>query len=108
GSGSGRGLAGPPQGISAEQFESASDIVRIAGAKYGEDIVVQGSRAAGTARTNSDIDFAIRVSSERFEQILKARFKTPNPGSALERTLERARETGKIQTGELGLRGPRN
>jgi RHS repeat-associated protein len=106
--GSGAGRAGPPQGISAEKFDAAADVIREAGARYGDDIVVQGSRAAGTARPTSDIDFAIRVSPERFEQILKERFKTPNPGSALERTLQRATETGKIQTGELGLRGPRN
>jgi hypothetical protein len=106
--GSGAGRSGPPQGVSAEQFEAAAEIVRNAGAKYGDDIVVQGSRAAGTARANSDIDFAIRVSPERFEQILKERFKVPNPGSANERTMLRAIETGKIQTGELGLRGPRN
>jgi predicted nucleotidyltransferase len=69
---------------------------------------IQGSRASGTARSASDVDVAIRVSPERFDEILQQRFGTPNVGSAKARTLAHAAETGKIQTGELGLRGLRN
>ena len=49
------------------------------------------------------MDIAIRVSGERFENILTDCFGTPNPGSAKERTMRHARETGKIQAGEAGL-----
>ncbi|MGB9752828.1 nucleotidyltransferase domain-containing protein [Roseiflexus castenholzii] len=61
----------------------------------------------GTARPDSDIDIAIRVSPERFNQLIRERFGTPNPGSAKERTMLHALETGKIQAGEAGLRGLR-
>lgn len=74
---------------------------------YGDDMVVQGSRAAGTARPTSDIDFAIRVDSERFDELIEERFGKPNPGSAKERTMLHAMETGKIQAGEAGLRSLR-
>jgi hypothetical protein len=66
-------------------------------------MVVQGSRAAGTARLGSDIDFAIRVTAEQFDELIAKRFGTPNPGSAKERTMLWAVETGKIQAGEAGL-----
>lgn len=67
-------------------------------------MVVQGSRAAGTAKPTSDIDFAVRVSPEKFDELIKSRFGTPNPGTAKERTMQHAIETGKIQAGEAGLR----
>jgi hypothetical protein len=73
----------------------------------GGDIVVQGSRVAGTAGPSSDIDFAIRVSWERFDELVSQRFGTPNPGSAKERTMMHGMETGKIQAGEAGLSGLR-
>ncbi|MFE9882714.1 RHS repeat-associated core domain-containing protein [Streptomyces sp. NPDC005784] len=100
-------VAGPPQGVTAEQFAEAAQTVRSGAGHLGDDIVVQGSRAAGTARADSDIDLAIRVSPERFDELVKERFQTPNPGSAKERTMLHAIETGKIQAGEAGLRGLR-
>jgi ADP-ribose pyrophosphatase YjhB (NUDIX family) len=69
--------------------------------------VVQGSRAAGTARPDSDIDLAIRVSPERFAELIQERFGSPNPGSAKERPMKWAMETGKIQAGEAGVSGVR-
>lgn len=69
----------------------------------GGDVAVHGSRAAGTAGPNSDIDFAVRVDESRFDELISERFGRPNPGSAKERTMQRAIETGKIQAGELGL-----
>ena len=39
--------------------------------------------------------------------MIRERFGTPNPGSAKERTMIHAIETGKIQAGEAGLRGLR-
>lgn len=65
--------------------------------------MVQGSRAACTAGPGSDIDFGIRVSPQRFDELISEGFGTPNPGSAKERTMEWAVMTGKIQAGEAGL-----
>ncbi|MEU6523939.1 putative T7SS-secreted protein [Streptomyces sp. NPDC046924] len=96
-----------PQGLTLEQFEELGRIVREGAGHLGDDIAVQGSRAAGTARPDSDIDLAIRVTPERFDELIRERFGTPNPDSAKERTMQWAIETGKIQAGEAGLRGVR-
>jgi hypothetical protein len=93
-----------PQGLTEEQFADMSTKVRGGASQFGDDIRVHGSRAAGTARPDSDIDIAIRVPEDKFNQIVRERFGTPNPGSAKERTMMRALETGKIQAGEAGLR----
>ena len=95
-----------PLGLTEEQFAKLSSTVRASAAHLGNDIQVQGSRVTGTAKLDSDLDIAIRVSPERFEQILRERFGTPNPGSAKARTMQHAIETGKIQSGEAGLRLP--
>ncbi len=81
--------------------------VRAAVAAITDDVQVHGSRADGTAQADSDLDIAIRVTAERFEEILSNRFGTPNPGSAKAKTMQHARETGKIQAGEAGLRALR-
>ncbi|WP_121231969.1 nucleotidyltransferase domain-containing protein [Saccharothrix variisporea] len=99
-----------PQGLTAEAFSAAGTRLRAGLGVVGEDVVgdyVQGSRAAGTAKPTSDIDFAIRVSPERFDELIALRFGTPNPGSAKERTMLHAIKTGKIHVGEAGLRGLR-
>src|SRR5262245_46908574 len=96
-----------PQGLTEEQFAALSARVRAAVASLSNDIQVQGSRVKGTARSDSDLDLAILVAPERFEQILQARFGTPKPGSAKARTMQHASETGKIQAGEAGLRSLR-
>lgn len=88
-----------PQGVTSEQFNNASSIIRQKVGSISDDIVVQGSRANGTARPDSDIDFAVRVSPEKFDELITQRFGTPNPGSAKERTMQHAIETGKIQSG---------
>jgi len=92
-----------PQGLTAEQFRRAARELREGTAHVGGDLVIQGSRAAGTARPDSDIDFAVRVRRSRFADLVASRFGAPNPGSAKERTMLRAIETGKIQAGEAGL-----
>src|SRR5690606_16710591 len=71
------------------------------------NVVVQGSRAAGTATAYSDLDIAIKVTASQFDELIKQSFGTPNPGSALERTMNHAINTGKIQAGEAGLSGLR-
>lgn len=96
-----------PQGMNEEQFAAVSAKVRAAVAHLGNDVQVHGSRAAGTATPASDLDIAIRVVPDRFEQLLGERFGTPRPRSAKERTLHHARTTGKIQAGEAGLRSLR-
>lgn len=96
-----------PQGLSEEQFAALSARVRSAAGHYSDDIRIQGSRAGGTARPDSDLDIAIRVTHARFEEILQQRFGIPNSGSAKERTMQHARAAGKIQAGEAGLRSLR-
>ncbi|MFB8768745.1 nucleotidyltransferase domain-containing protein [Nocardiopsis alba] len=95
---------GPPQGVPEEKFIEATNLINDYIGESINDIVVQGSRAGGTARLDSDIDIAARVSKEEFDNLISERFKSPNPGSAKERTMLHAVETGKIQSGEAGLR----
>ena len=96
-----------PQGISQEQFSNASKLLRDRVGDISNDIVVQGSRAKGTAKPTSDIDIALRVSGDKFDSLINQYFKIPNPGSAKERTMLHAIETGKIQAGEAKLSGLR-
>ncbi len=96
-----------PQGLTDDQFADLSAKVRSTLAARSDDVAVHGSRASGTATSRSDLDIAIRVTSERFEEILVQRFGTPKAGSAKEKTLLHARRTGKIQSGEAGLRSLR-
>lgn len=96
-----------PQGLSASQFDDAAELLRGGAGHISDDIVVQGSRASGTARATSDIDFAVRVSPEQFNQMIAQRFGTAKLGTAKGRTMRHAIETGKIQAGEAGLGGLR-
>ena len=72
-----------------------------------QEAVLFGSRAKGNYRQGSDIDIAVRVTSEKFDELIQKSFGTPNSGTAKERTMLHAIETGKIQAGEAGLRGLR-
>ena len=92
-----------PQGLTGAQFDEAASLLRGGAGHIGDDIVVQGSRASGTARAASDIDFAVRVSPEQFNQQIVERFGTAKLGTAKGRTMLHAIETGKIQAGEAGL-----
>ncbi len=94
-----------PQGLTETQFKNLSEAVTQKAKTMGleGDIVVHGSRATDTARPNSDIDIAIRLPKDKFDNFLKQRFKTPNPGTAKEKTMLHAIKTGKIQAGETGL-----
>ena len=46
---------------------------------------------------------AVRLGPKRFDRFVAARFGTPEPGSAKERTMLWARQTGTIQCCEAGL-----
>jgi RHS repeat-associated protein len=95
------------QGISAAQQSQISGILRKGTSHLGDDVIFQGSRVAGTARATSDLYIAVRVSADDFAALIKKQFGTPNAGSAAERTMLHAIQTGKIQSGEAGLRGLR-
>ncbi|MFE1630924.1 RHS repeat-associated core domain-containing protein [Brevibacillus reuszeri] len=92
-----------PQGVAGQQFSQAAVLIRERVGSISSDIFVQGSRAKGTATASSDIDFGIRVSTEKFNDLIKTYFGTPNSGSAKERTMLHAIQTGKIQAGEAKL-----
>ncbi len=96
-----------PQGISADAFATMSQTIRQQVGHLSDDIAVHGSRASGTAKATSDIDIAIRVSPEKFNQLIVKSFGSPNAGSAKMRTMKHAIDTGKIQAGEAGMRGLR-
>jgi len=96
-----------PQGLTEEAFKVSSKLIKDSVGGISHDIAVQGSRASGTARAASDIDYAIRVPKEQFESLVKEYFKSPTPGSAKERTMLHALNTGKIQAGEARLSGLR-
>lgn len=97
-----------PQGLTAEEFQVMSQrIVNTVGNNISEDIVVQGSRASGTASITSDIDIAIKINQKQFDELIAASFGNPVEGSAKWKTMQHAMNTGKIQSGEAGLRGLR-
>ena len=98
-----------PQGLEKSQFIVISRRIREVATEMGlgDDIAIQGSRAGGTARSSSDTDIAIRVDKNLFDHTIQDRFGRPNPGSAKERTMLHAEQTGKIQSGEAGLRSLR-
>ena len=84
-------------------FNRAVRLIREKTSHISNDIVVQGSRAGGTARPTSDIDFGVRVSPEKFDQMIRTQFGTPNSGSSAERTMLKAIERGRIHAGEAGF-----
>lgn len=93
-----------PQGLTKAQFNDVAALLRSEAGHIGDDILVHGSRAEARASAESDIDFAIRVSHEKFDAMIKSRFGSPDPDSAKFRTMQHAVATGKIQAGEAGLR----
>ena len=55
---------------------------------------------------NEDV-WDLRNAGDKFDSLINQYFKLPNPGSAKERTMLHAIETGKIQAGEAKLSGLR-
>ncbi|WP_343074325.1 nucleotidyltransferase domain-containing protein [Chitinivorax tropicus] len=97
-----------PQGIIPSLFDKVSARIRgVASEKgLGDDIFVMGSRAGGTAKAGSDLDIGIRVSPEKFDELISTFFK--NSQNAKAKTRDVSIRDGRIQTGESGLRGLRN
>jgi hypothetical protein len=96
-----------PQGLTEEQFVWLSAVVRRHTTHLSTDVRVHGSRVSATATAESDLDIAILVDAASFERLVEHFFGRPNPGSAKERTMLHARESGKIQAGEARLRSLR-
>ena len=91
-----------PQGVSREKFNKMSSLLKKRLGGLSDDVRIQGSRARGTARPDSDIDIGIIVTEGEFSGILAESFKTVNPGSARSRTYLNALLTGKISPGNAG------
>ncbi|MDQ0468047.1 hypothetical protein [Labrys wisconsinensis] len=93
-----------PQGFTTTTFDRLSGRLRAAiGAKgYGDDIFVMGSRAGGKAQPYNDFDFGIRVSPERFDELIAQSFPRAITGKI--GTREISIRDGRIQTGEAKLR----
>ncbi|HTF49074.1 MAG TPA: DUF4781 domain-containing protein [Pseudonocardia sp.] len=100
--------AGIPQGVTPEQFQQAGSALRKVVGDISDDVAVHGSRGAGTARPDSDIDIAIRVAPDKFDQVVRGRMGVPNPGSAKEDSLKYALSEGKFTAGRAGYRQVRD
>src|SRR5262249_49360859 len=105
---------GPPQGMTEEQFQQVSDRLRErlkqeAGRTGGlrVDIFVHGSRGRGTAAVDADLDIGIRVSAERFDQLIQDRLTRVQKGSDKWETLQEAIRQGRLHAGEAGISGIR-
>ena len=105
---------GPPQGMTEEQFQQVSDRLRKrlkqeAGrtGDLGDDIFVHGSRGRGTAEVDADLDIGIRVSAERFDQLIRDRLARVREGSDKWETLQEAIRQGRLHAGEAGISGIR-
>jgi len=105
---------GPPQGMTEEQFQEISNRLRDrlkqeAGrtGDFGDDIFVHGSRGRGTAASDADLDIGIRVSAERFDQLIQDRLARVRPGGDKWETLQEAVRQGRLHSGEAGISGIR-
>ncbi|MGW5611877.1 RHS repeat-associated core domain-containing protein [Streptomyces sp. NPDC003753] len=90
---------GLPEGVSRAQFSDNGGVLR-KGLKLKADVVVQGSRVTGNVTGASDLDVAVRLTPETFDAMVDERWSNVKPGSAKERTRDRALETGKITAGD--------
>ena len=103
---------GPPQGMTKEQFQQVSERLRerlkqeaVRTGDLGNDIFVHGSRGRGTAASDADLDIGIRVSDDRFEQLVQGRLASVKEGGDKWKTLQRALERGRLHQGEAGISG---
>jgi predicted nucleotidyltransferase len=105
---------GPPQGMTKEQFQQVSDRLRERlkqaadrTGDLGSDIFVHGSRGSGTAAVDADLDIGIRVSAERFDQLIQDKLARVKEGGDKWETLREALRQGRLHAGEAGISGIR-
>ncbi len=105
---------GPPQGMTEEQFQLVSDRLRdrlrqeaARTGDLGDDLFIHGSRASGTAAPDADLDIGIRVSAERFDQLIQDRLLRVREGGDKWKTLQEAVRQGRLHAGEAGISGIR-
>jgi hypothetical protein len=63
-----------PEGVTREQATRTRELIRTHAAHYGDDVIVQGSRAAYRTHPRSDLDLGLRVDPEEFRRIVDRRF----------------------------------
>jgi hypothetical protein len=105
---------GPPQGMTEAQFLQVAIRLRerlrqeaSRTGDLGDGLFVHGSRARGTALPDADLDIGVRVSAERFEQLVQQRMARVRPGSDRSETLAQALQHGRLHAGEAGISGVR-
>ncbi len=91
-----------PDGVDRSRLRAAATLIRTRAGHYGDDVIVQGSRAGWSARATSDIDIGLRVSPDRFEEILRERFGNPVPDDVAG-FLAGCREKGIVHVRRAGL-----
>jgi hypothetical protein len=96
-----------PQGMTEEQVSNVKSILRrdLSEAGYIGKLIVQGSRAAGTATSDKDYDFALVVSPEEFDRILytKSKFAKPKLSKGDQEALEHSIYYGRIFSREANM-----
>ncbi|WP_033339737.1 nucleotidyltransferase domain-containing protein [Catenuloplanes japonicus] len=95
-----------PQGLTDRQWQrfsrGARQLQRDARLPPG-DLGVHGSRARGTARSDSDIDVALRVDDRTFHDLAQRALARAPEGTRLRRTmLRRIRNNGQLSSFDLG------
>jgi predicted nucleotidyltransferase len=105
---------GPPQGMTEEQFQQMSDRLRkrlkeeaSRTGDFGDDIFVHGSRGRGDAAPDADLDIGIRVSTERFDELIQTRLARVKVGGDTWKTLQEAIRQRRLHSGEAGIGGIR-
>lgn len=73
----------------------------------GDDLFVHGSRGRGDAASDADLDIGIRVSAERFDELIQGRLTRVRQGSDRWETLQEAIRQGRLHAGEAGIGGIR-
>jgi hypothetical protein len=86
-----RALRTLPEGISRDQLARAAARIRAAAGHLGDDVVVQGSRAAHSAQPASDVDFGIRVAPERYAELVEECFDPRRNAEAMRNAAVRGR-----------------
>jgi hypothetical protein len=88
-----------PEGISADQLTAAAARIRSGAPGLTGDVVVQGSRAAHSAGSASDIDIGLRVDPDHYDRLIADVF---GPGSTREAAVN-AVARGRIFGRHAGL-----